>query len=170
MPLEKRLKEDPTFQAKVSVQKAKIEAAKAAEKLAAATARTAQRKTRTQVTKKIADNITSVATNKANLRFYSKFKVAKDALDVVHELVSEWAEFTLDQLEAFGDEEGVYGLDTWQHCAKMLKKQNIVENDAAYAGLCHEVLLNDEAEDLLPSEFPAGHYESKRLAKRRRLI
>ena len=170
MPLEKRLKEDATFQAKVNVQKAKIEAAKAAEKLAAASARTAQRKARATVAKKTEDNITSVATNKANLRFYSKFKVAKDGLDAIHELVSEWAEFTLDQMEAFADEEGIYALDTWQHCSKLFKRQNIVENDAAYAGLCHEMLFNDEAEDLLPSEFPAGHYESKRLAKRRRMI
>lgn len=156
------------FQAKVNVQKAKIEAAKAAEQEAAAKIKAA-RKPRSTAAKKTDDNITNVVTNKGNLRFYSKFKVAKDALDAAHDVVSEWFDFTLDQMETFCDEEGVT-LDTWKDCYKMLKRQNIVKNEAEYAGLCHDLLLNDEAQDLLPSEFPAGHYESKRQAKRRRMI
>lgn len=169
IPLEKRLREDATFQAKVNVQKAKIEAAKVAEQAAAARSKTVTRKPRTTAAKKMADNITNVVTNKGNLRFYAKFKVAKDAMEAAHEVVSEWFDFTLDQMETFCDEEGI-ALDSWENCYKMLKRQNIVKNEAEYAGLCHDLLLNDEAQDLLPSEFPAGHYESKRQAKRRRML
>ncbi|EFX85595.1 hypothetical protein DAPPUDRAFT_222518 [Daphnia pulex] len=84
VPLEKRLKADPVFQAKVKYQRAKVAAQKAEEAAAEAKKKEAKKKPRAVSTKKKEeDNIASVATNKGNLRFYAGTKVTKEALDAV---------------------------------------------------------------------------------------
>lgn len=166
VPIEQRLKADPLFQAKVKSQRAKLAAEKAAEEAAAARRKLAARKPRA-ARKKMEDNITNEANNKANLKFYARTKVSKEALDAVHGLVGEWFDFTLDQMEAFCADEGKTSLDKWEDCLKMLKRQGIVKNYWEYSGLCHEVLTHDESAKILPSGFPPGHEEAKREAKRR---
>ena len=108
----------------------------------------------------------NVMTNKGNFRFYARTKITKEALDAVHNLVGEWFDFTIDQMETFCNDEGKVALETWEDCMRLLKRQGIIKNYWEYSGLCHELLLNDECSGLLPSDFPAGHYESKREAKR----
>ena len=167
VPLEKRLKADPVFQAKVKFQRAKVAAQKAEEAAAEAKKKAAKKKPRAVSTKKKEeDNITSVAFNKANFRFYAGTKVTKEALDAVHGLVGEWFDFTLDQMENFCIDEGIPSLDSWEDCYKMMKRQGIVKNYMEYSGLCHELLLNDECQLLLPTTAPPEYYEWKRKAKR----
>ncbi|EFX86310.1 hypothetical protein DAPPUDRAFT_308521 [Daphnia pulex] len=173
VPLEKRLKADPVFQAKVKYQRAKVAAQKAEEAAAEAKKKEAKKKPRAVSTKKKEeDNIASVATNKGNLRFYAQQcganKVTKEALDAVHGMVGEWFDFTLDQMENFCIDEGIPSLDSWEDCYKMMKRQGIVKNYMEYSGLCHELLLNDECELLLPTTAPPEYYEWKRKAKRGR--
>ena len=164
MPLEQRLKSDPEAQAKIKFQRAKMAATKAAEEAAAAKKRAQNQPTRAPRAprKKKPDNIASEAVNKNNLRFYAKTKVAKDALDSIHDLMGEWFEHTIDQMEIFLHDEGKQSMDNWEDCYKMLKRQGIVKNYWDYSGLCHELLTNDECEKLLPSEFPPGHHEAVR--------
>ncbi len=158
---------DPVFQAKVKIQRAKVAAQKAEEASAEAKKKEAKKKTRTvNAKKKDEDNIASVATNKGNLRFYARTKVTKEALEAVHGMVGEWFDFTLDQMENFCIDEGKSSLDSWEDCYKMMKRQGIVKNYMEYSGLCHELLLNDECAQLLPTSFPAEFYEWKRKAKR----
>ncbi|XP_046633384.1 proteoglycan 4-like [Daphnia pulicaria] len=167
VPLEKRLKADPVFQAKVKYQRAKVAAQKAEEAAAEAKKKAAKKKPRAVSTKKKEeDNITSVAFNKANFRFYAGTKVTKEALDAVHGLVGEWFDFTLDQMENFCIDEGIPSLDSWEDCYKMMKRQGIVKNYMEYSGLCHELLLNDECELLLPTTTPPELYEWRRKAKK----
>jgi hypothetical protein len=172
VPLKDRLKADPEFQAKVKFQRAKMAAEKAAEEAAAAAKKLAKSKparaTRAPAKKKKPDNIASEAVNKNNLRFYARTKVGKDALDSIHDLVGEWFEHTLDQMEIYCQDEGKESMDTWEDAFKLLKRQGIVKNYWDYSGLCHELLTNDECEKLLPSEFPPGHHEAVREAKRAR--
>ena len=167
MPLEVRLGADPIFQAKVKSQRAKQAALKAAEEAAAAKKKPpAQKRQRAaSVKRKQADNVADVATNKANLKFYARTKVTKEALDAVHDLVGEWFDFTIDQMETYCNDEGKETLESWEDCYKMLKRQGIVKNYWDYSGLCHELLSNDECAQLLLSSFPPGHSESKREAK-----
>lgn len=113
-------------------------------------------------------NVASAPVNKANIRFYSQpMPISKNALDVVHNVVGEWLEFTLDQMEIFCANEGLESLDTWEDCYSMLESQGIVKNYWEYSGLCHELLTQDECSQLLPSNFPPGHYKNKRAAARK---
>ena len=144
---------------------------KAAEEAAAAAKMKtlAQKRPRVAPAKKVQqDNVANVATNKANLRFYARTKVTKEALGAVHDLVGEWFDFTIDQMETFCLDEGKQTLESWEDCYKMLKRQGIVKNYWEYSGLCHELLSNDECAQLLPSSFPPGHSESKLVAKRQK--
>ena len=70
------------------------------------------------------------------------------------------------QMEHFCIDEGKTSLDSWEDCYKMMKRQGIVKNYMEYSGLCHELLLNDECELLLPTTAPPEYYEWKRKAKR----
>lgn len=160
------MKADPIFQAKVKLQKEKNAAEKAAADAAAAKKKLATPKKTRAPRKKVDDNITNVATNKANLKFYARTKVTKEALESIHELVGEWFDFTLDQLEIFLEEEGKDSLETWEDCAKMLRKQGIAKNYMEYSGLINEVMTPDESVKLLPQNFPPGHEEAKLEAKR----
>ena len=141
-------------------------AQKAAEEALAAQKKTV-RKPRT-VKERQEDNVATVVINKANYKFYSRSKVSKEALDSVHDLVGEWLDHTLDQMENFCSDEGKLSLDTWEDCYKMMKRQGLVKDYWDYSGLCHDLLSVDEYRDLLPSTFPAEHYEAKREAKRQR--
>lgn len=166
MPLEERLKADPIFQAKVKSQRAKVAAQKAAEEAAAKKSKP-QKKQRVVIKKKEEDNIANVSTNKANLRFYARTKVTKEAMETVHGLVGQWFEFTLRQIEKYCIDEGKSSLDTWQDCYKVMKRQGLVDSHAEYSGLCHELLMNDECSQLLPSQFPPEFAEWKRQAQKR---
>ena len=160
------MKADPLFQAKVKFQRDKNAAEKAAADAAAAKKKLVTPKKTRAPKKKVDDNITNAATNKANLKFYAGTKVTKEALDSIHDLVGEWFDFTLDQLDLFLEDEGKDSLETWEDCAKMLKRQGIAKNQMEYSGLIREVMTYDESEDLLPSSFPPGHEEAKLEAKR----
>ena len=157
---------DPVFQAKVKSQRAKVTAQKAADEAKAAALKNAtKKKPRAAPTKKKEDdNITNVANNKGNLRFYARTKVTKEALDAIHGLVGEWFDFTLDQMENFCIDEGKPSLDSWEDCYKMMKRQGIVNNYMEYSDL----LLNDECAQLLPTSFPPEYYDQKRQAKRQK--
>lgn len=150
VPLEQRLRTDPVFQEKVRSQRQKLAAQKAAEE-AAAKKKKMNKQTRPTAKKSLADNIASVRTNRANFRFYSRsMKVSTEALDTVHDIVDQWVDFTLDQMEVFCANKGKESLDTWEDCMDMLISQGIVKNYAEYSGLCHELLSNDECATLLP--------------------
>lgn len=165
VPLEQRLRADPIFQEKVRSQREKIIAEGATRD--SVTARNTSTRKRPLKKKGIEDNAASAPINKANIRFYSQpMKVSKDALDVVHTVVGNWLEFTLDQMEIFCANESKESLETWEDCYAMAKSQGIVKNYWEYSGLCHELLMQDECASLLPSSFPPGHYESKRAASR----
>ncbi|KAI9561969.1 hypothetical protein GHT06_012932 [Daphnia sinensis] len=168
VPLEERLMADPIFQAKVSIQQAKLAAQKAAEEAAAAAKKAATKRKPRIIKKKEEDNIASVATNKGNFRFYARTKVTKDALEVVHGLVGEWFDFTLRQIEKYCIDEGKTSLDTWEDCYKVMKRQGIVKNYVEYSGLCHELLMNDECDQLLPTRPPPEFAEWKREAQKRK--
>lgn len=168
VPFEERLMADPVFQAKVSRQRTKLAAQKAAEEaVAAAAKKTTYKRKQRVIKKKEEDNIASVATNKGNFRFYARAKVTKDALEVVHGLVGEWFDFTLRQIEKYCIDEGKASLDTWQDCYKVMKRQGLAKNYAEYAGLCHDLLMNDECEELLPTRPPPEYAEWKREAQKR---
>uniref|UniRef100_A0A0P6ERS9 Uncharacterized protein n=1 Tax=Daphnia magna TaxID=35525 RepID=A0A0P6ERS9_9CRUS len=168
VPFEERLMADPVFQAKVSRQRTKLAAQKAAEEaVAAAAKKTTYKRKQRDIKKKEEDNIASVATNKGNFRFYARAKVTKDALEVVHGLVGEWFDFTLRQIEKYCIDEGKASLDTWQDCYKVMKRQGLAKNYAEYAGLCHDLLMNDECEELLPTRPPPEYAEWKREAQKR---
>ena len=174
-PLEVRLKRDAKFQAKVAMQRSKHEAAerqrqqqqqrlkdqakaeRAAKRAAGAVRRPSQQQR--------LHRFCSFATNKANCKFYSKLKVDKTALDTWDELLHDWAEFTLDQAETFVQDEGKDALETKEDVLKLLKRQGIVKNYWQQSGLCHELLLYDESEGLLASEWPANSSKSSKPKK-----
>ena len=171
----KRLNADPVYQAKVKMQRAKNAAEKAAQEAAARAAADAAKKKRARLNaprkKRPEDNVQDASTNKNNFKFFASkagVKPAKDALDAIHDLMGEWFDFTLDQMEVFVADEGKTSVDTWEDCLKMLKRQGVVKNYWDYSGLCHELLTHDEMAPLLPSGFPPGHDEAKKAAKAKR--
>lgn len=168
--MEQRLRADPVFHAKVKSQRAKLAAQKATEDATIARKKLTQTTNKSRakpMKRKQTDNVTNPADNKANLRFFASSKVTKEALDAVHDLVGEWFDFTIDQMETFCHDEGKPTIDTWEDCMKLLKRQGIVKDYWEYSGLCHELLLNDESAKLLPFDLPPGYEESKREAKRK---
>ncbi|XP_057364442.1 mucin-2-like isoform X2 [Daphnia carinata] len=167
VPFEERLMADPIFQAKMSLQQAKLASQKAAEEAAAAAKKATTKRKPRIIKKKEEDNIASVATNKGNFRFYARTKVTKDALEVVHGLVGEWFDFTLRQVEKYCIDEGKASLDTWEDCYKVLKRQGLVSDYVEYSGLCHDLLLNDECDQLLPTRPPPEYAEWRREAQKR---
>jgi hypothetical protein len=166
VPIEVRLKNNPKFQAKVQKQRAKVEAEKAA--LEAQKSKNRAIKKPRAIPKKRIDTITPFTTNKGNLKFYAKYKVSNEACEKFHQLVDEWADFTLDQVEIFCTDEDQNGLDTKEDVLKLLQRQGIVKNYWDQSGLCHELLTYDESENLLASEWPNGKQLPARPASSRK--
>ena len=166
MPIEVRLKNNPKFQAKVKKQRAKIEAEKAA--LEAQKSKNRAVKKPRAIQKKRIDTITPFATNKGNLKFYAEYKVSNEACEKFHQLVDEWADFTLDQVEIYCIDEDQRGLDTKEDVLKLLQRQGIVKNYWEQSGLCHDLLTYDESETLLASEWPNGKQLPSRPASSRK--
>jgi hypothetical protein len=166
VPIEVRLKNNPKFQAKVQKQRAKVEAEKAA--LEAQKSKNRATKKPRAIPKKRIDTITPFATNKGNLKFYADYKVSNEACEKFHQLVDEWADFTLDQVEIYCADEDQRGLTTKEDVLKLLQRQGIVKNYWDQSGLCHELLTYDESETLLASEWPNGKQLPSRSASSRK--
>ena len=152
MPLTQRLKTNVKFQAKVQLQRERNAAAKAAQE-AAKPVKVARARARAKPKKRV-ETIASFATNKANFKFFAKYKVEAKAFETLHQLIDQWVDFTLDQIETFCNDEGMETLETKEDVLKLLKRQGLAKNYWEHSGQCHELLFYDESEKLLASEWP----------------